>query len=160
MEVSCMRRLVHVWGVSCRYFLPTSSSLLPPATSFLQLVSSIHHLQAGIAYFLGWNNIAQMLRGKKHHYLLLRRKTQQNQMAWIHSILYSKCKPWISACESNQIWFMASCIGLAVFQPGGFACSPCTEEVCASGGDPPMFPTAASVFTNNFPGNAGHTWKA
>lgn len=154
-----MRRLIHVWGVSFRYFVPTSSSLLLPATSSLQLVCSIHHLQAGTAYFLHGNNIAQMLRDKKHHYLLLGRKTQQNQRAWIHSTLYSKCKPWISACESNQIWFMASCIDLAVFQPGGFACSPSTEEVYGSGGDPPMFPTAASVFTNNFPSNAGHTWK-
>lgn len=158
MEASCMRRLIHVWGVSFRYFLPTSSSVLLPATSSLQIVCSMHHLQAGTAYFLGGNKIAHMLRDKKH-YLLLGRKTQQNQRAWIHSTLYSKCKPWISACEGNQIWFMASCIDLAVFQPGGFACSPCTQEVYGSGGDPPMFPTAASVFTNNFPGNAGHTWK-
>lgn len=159
MEVSCMRRLKHVWGVSFRRFLPTSSSPLPPAISSLRLVCSIHQLQAGTAYFLGGNNIARMLRGKKNHYLLLERKTQQHQRAWIHSTLYSRCKPWIPAHESNQIWVMASCIGLAVFQPGGFACSPCTEELCGSGGNPPTFPTAASISTNNFPGNAGYTWK-
>lgn len=146
MEVSCMRRLVHVWSISFRYFLPTSSSLLPSATSSLQLVSSIHCLQAGTAYFFRGNNIAQMLRDKKHHYLLLGRKTQQNQRASNHSTLYSKCKFRISACKTNQIWFMASCIDLAVFQPGGFACSPCTEEVCGSGGDSPHISQVSLCF--------------
>lgn len=65
----------------------------------------------------------------------------------------------ISAHEHIQIWFLAGYVGLAVFQPGGFACSPCTEELCSAGGDHPTFPIAASGFTNSFPGTAGHTWK-
>lgn len=52
--------------------------------------------------------------------------------------------------ECNQVWVMASYVPLGVSAE---------QEACGAGGDHPTFLTAASGFTNSFPGTAGHTWK-